>query len=68
MTPAQALRLERRAAKAAQERREREEMAAAIVALLLILTAFAIGGTMDFQDETRDLAYWRERGVIVQRW
>ena len=68
MTATQMMRYERRVAKAAQERREREELVAAILALLLILTAFAIAGTMDFHDEARDLAYWRDRGVIVQRW
>lgn len=68
MSTTQAMRYERRAARAAQERRERCEMAAGIAALIVFLLAFAIAGTMDFQDEQRELAFWESQGITIQRW
>ena len=40
----------------------------AILALAYMLFAFAAAGTLDYQDETRDLALWQERGVTIPRW
>ncbi|MBQ9317405.1 MAG: hypothetical protein IJ203_11375 [Atopobiaceae bacterium] len=69
MTAQQAMRMKRRRIQAEQQRKERIELLAGIAALIFILIAFAIAGTMDYQDEQRELAYWESQGIhIVRDW
>lgn len=55
MTTTQALRVERRNARMAQERYERAQVAAAMAVVLFMLLAFALAGTLDYQDRTQGL-------------
>ena len=68
MTEAQVLRAERRQMVAERRRQRRIETALTILGIILAIAAFAIAGTMDYNDEMRDLAFWAERGVTIQRW
>ena len=68
MSTAQALRYERRRRQELERQRRIRETILAILALAYMLFAFAVAGTLDYQDETRDLALWQERGVTIQRW
>ena len=68
MSTTQAMRYRRRAARVAQERRERCEMAAGIAALVIMLVAFAIAGTMDYQDEKAQAEFWHAQGIELQEW
>lgn len=68
MSTTQAMRYRRRAARVAQERRERCEMAAGIAALVFMLLAFAIAGTMDYQDEKAQAEFWHAQGIELQEW
>ena len=76
MTETQALicqrrqaRLERRQERIEQERRELRETILGIVALIFLLMAFIWAGTMDYQDEQREIAYWESQGIhIVRDW
>ena len=68
MSTTQAMRCRRRAARVAQERRERCEMAAGIAALVFMLLAFAIAGTMDYQDEKAQAEFWLAQGIELQEW
>ncbi len=63
-----AMRQARRERRAARERKERIDLAIAIVTLFLMLVAFGIAGTFDYEDEQRQLAFWAERGVVLQEW
>jgi len=67
MTTSQAMRYERRRQRAERERQELQDALLAILFGLLILAAFAIAGTMDYQDEQRQATYWANRGVTIQR-
>ena len=67
MTNAQA-RAHRRADRAAKERQERINLLLAILFLVYVFFAFGIAGACDYADDQRELAYWAERGVTIQRW
>ena len=68
MSSTQAARMARRE-RERQIRRERTiETIKGIVLLALVLLAFGIAGTIDRADDQRELAYWADRGVEVQRW
>ena len=54
-----------------QEQRARQALKDAIVGILvtlLILAAFAFAGTMDYQDEQAEIAYWESQGITIHRW
>ena len=68
MTAQQALRQERRQQRELQRKQQAREMFLAFLTLLLILAAFTFAGTQDYIDEQRELAYWAERGITIQRW
>ena len=68
MSTTQAARMARRE-RERQIRRERTiETVKGIVFIALLLFAFAVAGTVDRADEQRELAYWADRGIEVQRW
>ena len=68
VTEGQAIRARKRAERAAQVRQERRETLTALAALALIIALLAAVGTMDYQIEQQEIAYWQERGVSIQRW
>lgn len=68
MTAQQALRYERRRRQELERRQNMRNLALVILLAIYLIFAFAVAGTMDYQDETRELALWAERGVTIQRW
>lgn len=69
MTQAQALRYRRRAERRARKREQARETAFGLIFLLMLLLAFGWAGSMDYEDETREIAYWESQGInIVRDW
>lgn len=73
MTNAQALRLERRRREEMLARRAQTAIGEAIVIMAMLLIAIALmcvaeGGVSDAELEAREVAYWAEQGVTIQRW
>ena len=69
MTHAQALRYQRRAALRARKAEQIREAALAAIFIFLLLVAMGITGTMDYEDEMREIAYWESQGIhIVRDW
>ena len=68
MTATQALRRERRRQRELQRRQDVRDAITGALVIVIILALLAIAGTMDYHDDQMQLAYWAERGVIVQRW
>lgn len=70
MTKSQALRYERRRQEELQRQRARQALKDAIVGILVMLALialFAIVGTMDYEDEQREIAYWESHGIHIAR-
>ena len=70
MTTSQALRYERRRQQALQEQRARQALREAIIGMLvtlILIALFSIVGTMDYQDEQREIAYWESQGIHIAR-
>lgn len=70
MTKSQALRYERRRQEELQRQRARQALKDAIVGILVMLVLialFAIVGTMDYEDEQREIAYWESQGIHIAR-
>ena len=73
MTNSQALRLERRRREEMLAKRARLALHETILLILMLLVAIALmcvaeGGVSDAEIEARELAYWAEQGVTIQRW
>ena len=68
MTSTQPLRARRSGTQTAQGRKEARETLAALVALVAIIVALVWAGTLDYQDDADQIAYWEGRGVTVARW
>ena len=69
MTAQQAMRYERRRQRELQRREDIKSTVYAILVLAFIFAAFAFAGTLDYQDEQREIAYWESRGIhIVRDW
>lgn len=53
-----------------QRQRARQALKDAIVGILVMLVLialFAIVGTMDYEDEQREIAYWESQGIHIAR-
>ena len=68
MTATQAMRYQRRQARAERERQQRIETAKGIAALLLVLLAFLVAGTIEYPDGQAEVARWESQGVTIHRW
>lgn len=68
MTAAQALRRERRMAEVQMRRQRRIQAAKGAALIALLLMAFALAGTMDYQDAQTQAEYWEELGVTLRGW
>lgn len=53
-----------------QEQRARQALREAIIGMLvtlILIALFSIVGTMDYQDEQREIAYWESQGIHIAR-
>lgn len=68
MTSTQYARLERRRMRAERQQQALRETVSIVVLLVFFILAFAFAGTLDYQDECRELGYWAQQGLAVPRW
>ena len=67
MTATQATHARRISRRAMARREQRLEESKAIAAIVLLFLAFLFAGTLDYEDERRELERWERQGITVIR-
>lgn len=62
------MRYERHRQRELERQRKVRDFIIFLLTATLTLLAFSVAGTSDLQDEQRQLDYWADRGVTIQRW